>query len=135
MAALCRDHNGVFLGSSAVFYQGIRDPMILETYACREALALAEDLAAQNIVVASNCQGVVNDINNGTGGPNGAIIHEIIARSSIFTSCKFLPKRRNFNFEAHNLAKFACNLPICRHVCLDNPHDQNLVPINIALNQ
>lgn len=65
-AAVCRDSNGNFLGSSAVVFKGIRDPMILETYACREALSLAEDLNEHNIMVASDCQGVVQDINEGT---------------------------------------------------------------------
>ena len=48
--------------------------MILETYACREALSLAEDLYEQNMMVASDCQGVVQDINEGTRGPNATVI-------------------------------------------------------------
>ena len=43
-AAVCRDANGNFLGSSALVIQGVDDPEILETIACREALALAQDL-------------------------------------------------------------------------------------------
>mgnify|MGYP000972605315 CR=1 FL=1 len=66
VAAICRDHDGNYLGSSAVVYHGVTNPMMLETYACREALSLAEDLALQHIMVASDCQGVVKDIPNGT---------------------------------------------------------------------
>uniref|UniRef100_A0A453ANK3 RNase H type-1 domain-containing protein n=1 Tax=Aegilops tauschii subsp. strangulata TaxID=200361 RepID=A0A453ANK3_AEGTS len=110
VAAVCRDQFGMYLGSSAVVFQGINDPLILETYACREALALADDLAVQTICVASDCQGVVNDINKGTGGPNAAIVHEILTRCESFSSFSFIHERRNFNYEAHNLAKFACNL-------------------------
>ena len=91
-------------------YQGITDPLILETYACREALSLAEDLAIQSFTVASDCQVAITDINMGTRGPHAAIVHEIMARSSSFTLCTFVFERRNHNFEAHNLAKFACNL-------------------------
>lgn len=116
-------------------FQGTRDPLILETYACREALALAEDLAIQQIVVASDCQGVVNDINNGTGGPHAAIVHQIIGRRNSFISCSFIHECRNFNYEAHNLAKFACNLGIGRHVWLGNPYDPNLVPMTLVLNE
>ena len=44
VAAVCRDHTGIYLGSSAVVFNGTRDPTILETYACREGMALADDL-------------------------------------------------------------------------------------------
>jgi ribonuclease HI len=133
VAALCRDANGNYLGSSAVVFQGTNDPVILETYACREALALAEDLSITHMVVASDCQGVVNDINEGTGGPHAAIIHEIKHRSTTFSTCTFIHERRNFNFEAHNLAKFACKLGLGRHVWLGSPHDPSRVPMNIAI--
>ncbi|VAI44478.1 unnamed protein product [Triticum turgidum subsp. durum] len=67
VAAVCRDHTGAYLGSSAVVFRDTRDPTVLETFACREALSLAEDLHVQNLMVASDCQGVVNDIVHGTG--------------------------------------------------------------------
>ena len=135
MAALCRDENGNYLGSSAVFYEGVIDPTVLETFSCREGLALAEDLDVHDVVLASDCEGVVNDINWGTSGPNAAITHEIIARSSGFSSCKFIFERRNFNLEVHNLAKYAYNLGIGRDVWLDNPHNPTIVPMNMCLNQ
>ncbi|XP_073362809.1 uncharacterized protein [Aegilops tauschii subsp. strangulata] len=133
VAALCRDQEGHYLGSSAMVYYGITDPLTLETYACREALALADDLGQQKICVASHCQEAVNDINRGTGGPNAALVHEIMNHYNSFISCSFVFERRNFNYEVHNLAKFACNLDIGRHVWLGNPHDPNLVPMTIAL--
>ena len=135
VAALCRDHEGNYLGSSAMVYYGITDPLLLETFACREALALAEDLVEQKIYVASDCQEALNDINRGTGGPNAALVHEIMNHMSSFVSCSFVFERRNFNFEAHNLAKFVCNLNIGRHVWLGYPHDLNLVPMTIPLNE
>ena len=132
VAAVCRDQTGLYLGSSAVVYRGINDPLILETYACREALALADDLTTREICVASDCQEATNDINKGTGGPNASIVHEITTRCNSFISSSFIHERRNFNFEAHNLAKFACNLEVGRHLWLGNPHDPNLVPMMIA---
>lgn len=65
VAAVCRDHAGLYLDSSAVVYRGINDPVILETYACREALALADDLHIKGMKVAPDRLGVVNDINQG----------------------------------------------------------------------
>ena len=132
---MCRDQTGQYLGSSVVVFRGINDPLILETFACREALSLADDLAVQNICVASDCQEAVNDITKGTGGPNAAIVHEISSRCNSFNSSSFIFERRNFNFEAHNLAKFACNLGVGRHVWLGNPHDPNLVPMTMVLDE
>jgi hypothetical protein len=55
MAALCRSHDGVYLGASAIVYEGISNPSTLEVLACREALALAEDLGLSRIHIASDC--------------------------------------------------------------------------------
>jgi hypothetical protein len=44
--AICID--GLYLGASAIVIVGIYDPPSLEALACREALALAEDLALQH---------------------------------------------------------------------------------------
>ena len=134
-AAVCRDDQGNYMGSSSLLIYDMQDPATLEIIACREALALAEDLATTNICVASDCQEVVNDINRGTGGPNAALIHEIMLRCNSFNSFSFAHERRNHNYEAHNLAKFACTPGIGRHVWLGNPHDPNRVPMNIVLNQ
>jgi hypothetical protein len=58
-----------------VVYKGITDPASLESMACREALALAEDLALTTLIVASDCKGVVIDIAEGTKERYAAIIH------------------------------------------------------------
>lgn len=133
VAAVCHARQGLYLGSSTVVFQGVTDPLNMETYAKRESLSQAEDLGIQRVVVASDRQGVVNDINQGTGGPHSAIIHEIIDRRASFQLFSFVHEHRNFNFEAHNLAKFDCNLAIGRHVWLGNPHDPTVVPMNITL--
>ena len=111
-AAICHDHSGAYLGSSVVVFQGMTDPTILETYACREATALAEDLNLQDLCVASDCQGVVKDILMETSGANAAIVHEVIERKGSFRTCSFVFEHWNFNFEVHNLAKYACNLSL-----------------------
>lgn len=43
-AAVCRDREGHYLGSSALVTYGVDDPATLEAIACREAFSLAEDL-------------------------------------------------------------------------------------------
>jgi hypothetical protein len=47
VVAFCRGCNGVFLGASIVVFRGVTEPSTLETLACQEALALAEDLDLQ----------------------------------------------------------------------------------------
>ena len=69
-------------------------------------------------------------MNMGSRGAHAAIIHEIMARSSSFLSCSVVQEHRNHNFKAHDLAKFACNLGIGRHVWLGFTH----YPIGVGLN-
>jgi hypothetical protein len=83
--AICID--GLYLGASAIVIVGIYDPPSLEALACREALALAEDLALQHIQVASDCKTVVEDISEGTMGNYSMIIREIKARATNFQGC------------------------------------------------
>jgi hypothetical protein len=52
----------LYLGPSTVIFRYIIDPHVLETLACREAQALASDLHAQRLFVASECLPVVRDI-------------------------------------------------------------------------
>ena len=82
-AAVCRDANGNFLGNSVLCIAGVDDPVIMETIACMEALALAQGLNLHDVVVASDAKNVVGAINNSDQGPNGAIISKI---NSLFTS-------------------------------------------------
>ena len=60
--AICRDSNGSCLGASSLVVDKITDPVSLEALACRDALALAEDLALPRILVASDCKTVVSHI-------------------------------------------------------------------------
>ena len=58
-----RDHLGAYLGSSAFIIRGMTDPPCLEAIEGHEVLSLMEDLALQNIVIASDCATVVKHIN------------------------------------------------------------------------
>ena len=61
-AAICRDHEGNYLGSSILVIHGMLDPATVEAVACREALSLAQDLGMQHLLVASDCKQVINHI-------------------------------------------------------------------------
>ena len=49
VGAICKYHNSLYLGDSPVTFDEISDPEMLESLACREALALADDLALRHI--------------------------------------------------------------------------------------
>jgi hypothetical protein len=67
-SAVCRDEVGTFLGASSLTISGISDPATLEVLGCREALALAQDLWLQRMVVASDCLQVINNLKGGYAG-------------------------------------------------------------------
>lgn len=100
----------MFQGVSAVVFRNIDDPEVLEILAIREALAILEDLYIQKIFIASDCKVAVEAIKGGTSASYGAVVHEIIERSSAFSSCTSSHEFRSSNFEAHNLAKHALKL-------------------------
>jgi hypothetical protein len=129
-AAFCRGSDGIYLGASVIVVHGVTDPATLEALACREALALAEDLGIDQVFVASDCKTVVNDIKNGTGGPYGAIIEEIKSRAASLRDCSFVFESRTVNFEAHKLARFTSSLELGRHLWLGIPYDLH-IPVNI----
>ena len=130
VAAVCRDGNGVFQGASALTFNNIDDPEVLETLAIREALALSEDLYIQKISVASDCKKVVEAIKTGTSASYGAIVREIKDRARFFSSCLISHEFRTSNVEAHKLAKHALTLGTGRHAWLGQPGDLVFIPVN-----
>ena len=51
MSAVCRDEQGKYMGSSSLVLEGIRDRHSLDVIACREGMALAEDLLVQDVII------------------------------------------------------------------------------------
>ena len=60
VAAVARGETGAFLGASSVVFHGMSDLETVEAMACREALALAQELHLQRITMASDCISVIN---------------------------------------------------------------------------
>lgn len=116
-----------YLGSSSLVIGGVDDPAILEAIACREALALAEDLQVHELIIASDAKQVAADINKRSRGSNGAIISEINSYSSLF-QCNFTFESRKVNVQAHKLAKHSLSLGLGRHVWFGQPHDLTCIP-------
>jgi hypothetical protein len=129
MAAVCRSRDGVFAGASALVYDGITHPGTLEALACRKALDIADDLMLGLVHVASDCLEVVRGLYSENLGIFGSILSEIKERSRFREGTNFIHERREFNFEAHNLAKMASTLPVGRHVWLLAPPDGLNMPV------
>lgn len=88
-AAICRDRDGTYMGSSILTIHGLTDPTVLEAIACRDALNLANDLGLRHLYIASDCKEVVNHIHEASGGLEGTIVREIKQQEKSFTSCSF----------------------------------------------
>lgn len=84
--------------------QGMLDPSVLEALACKEALALAQDLGLHHLQTASDSQEVVKSIRDGAGGAVEAIIWEIQQRKFSFISCNYVHEFRATNYKAHKIA-------------------------------
>ena len=110
---------------------GVADPATLEAIACREAIALAQDLNVQQAMITSDSKQVIGDIHGGNKGLYGPIITEIKARAS-FLNCTFSFEGRATNMDAHRLAKFALSLVSGRHVWLGQPHTPTRIPHSVV---
>ena len=126
---ISRDRHGLFLGASAVIFEGLLDPTILEAQACNEALALAADLHTQSVCVASDCIEVVTNIHTAAPCRYFAVLEEIKHRRRSIQDVHFLHENRKHNEEARALAKAAASLPLGRHVWLTTLPDIICIPM------
>jgi hypothetical protein len=131
VAAVCRSEEVNFLGASALRIEGIGDPSALEAVACREALALAEDLYLQKVTVATDCMQVINNLERPYAGSYSMIIDEIKARSRSFVSVSFKHENRASNREPHSLARSSVSNSVGRQVWLLEPPDGLCIPYNV----
>jgi hypothetical protein len=134
VGVVCRSADGVFLGASAVVFDGITHPGSLEALACREDLNTADDLLLGPILVASDCLEVVNGLKGECWGRFGCILMETRDRAQQRTGTTFVHERRESNGEAHRLARFASTTPAGRYVWfVQPPADLNIPVIYTAM--
>ena len=96
-------------------------------YGVQRAVALAEDLLVQNLIMASDAKQVVQDISSNSRGPYGMVITEIKSKIISF-NCQIVIEGRRTNGDAHSLAKFSLSLAKGRHLWLINPHNPLCIP-------
>jgi hypothetical protein len=88
-----------------VTMEGITDPETMEILACREGLALANDLSLRRVQMVSDCINAVRSLSGPTLGIYGHIIKEIRAVATSFQEMVFVHKSREANQDARTLAR------------------------------
>jgi hypothetical protein len=131
MTAFCYSNDGVYLGARAVVINGITDPATLEALACREALALSDDMLLNCVYVISNCKSVIDEIKDETIWEDMKSFM-IRPRSANSRECSFAFKSRASNFKAHNLVKHMVSNGIGGHLWLNISYC-DILPVNILL--
>jgi hypothetical protein len=109
--------------------EGLTSAEVVEAVACREGMALAQDLSLHRTRVASDCVNAVRSIRGDGLGPYGPIVREIKARKSSFQHVEFVHESRSSNVDAHRLAKSSVYLALGRHVWFLSPPDGVCNPI------
>ena len=104
-AAVCRDAQGVYLGSSTRIVDICDYPGTLEAMACLEALSLAADLNLRRLIIACDAEAVVKQINGGSKAIYSQILHEINIRRQEFEEVRIIHECRMSNMAAHNFVK------------------------------
>ena len=121
VAVIARDGEGTFLGASALVLEGLSEAEVAEALACREGLALADDLGLQTVRVAMDCANAARSIQGASFGSYGPIILEIKRRMESFARVDFVHEGRQSDFDAHQLAKNSVSLDFGRRVWLISP--------------
>lgn len=109
-AAVCRDAQGIYLGSSARIIDNCDDLGTLEAMACLEALPLAADLNLHRFTIACDAETVVKQIKEGSKGIYIHILQEINIRRQEFEEVRIIHEGRTSNMEAHNFVKSVLSL-------------------------
>jgi ribonuclease HI len=110
VGVVCRNNQGNFIVASAMVVPNRTDLETLEALACLEALALAEYCGIHKMLVASNCLNVVKNIKELPRCSYMMILQDIFQRSKSCQYVRFVHEGREYNREAHYLAKYACTL-------------------------
>jgi hypothetical protein len=108
-------------GASALVFLGKSDLETLEALACREACALARDINARRVQVASDYNNAVRSLEHGTMGRYTHVVWEILDSRQEFKSLTFCHEHKISNKEAHMLARSVVLGNQGRQLWLDGP--------------
>lgn len=120
-AAIYCSVDGQYLGASALVINGILDPATIGTITCKDALCLARDAGFRSMIIASDCDGVVRGIHEGSLGENAMIVREIRDMKVALDKVVFKFEGREANGDAHSIARLSLDLAPGRHVWFLEP--------------
>jgi hypothetical protein len=111
----------VFLGASTTVFNGITSSGTLEALACREGITVADDLDVGPMHLVTDCLDVVKGLRDGDLEEYNGIMLNIRDMVSLRGGTTFGHEWREFNVEAHRLARFASSLPVGHYVWFLDP--------------
>ena len=81
---VCEDHEGNCVGASSIALNGLTDVPTFDAVVCLEAQALALDLLASRVCIASDSKLVIQDTEANMGEAHAAVIKEVNDRKMDF---------------------------------------------------
>ncbi|XP_027064446.1 uncharacterized protein LOC113760174 [Coffea eugenioides] len=109
---VARKDDGGLIGAWADSEDKLGEPAVEEAQDIRQALNIAKQKGWRKVLIQSDCKGIIDKINaRKAEDPHiGVILFDILKLRQVFTECSFSFIKREGNFVAHHLAKFAINL-------------------------
>lgn len=122
VGVMCIGSQVIFHEVLVVVFEGVPDSETLKAYVCREARALAEDLAMHRIYIATNYLRVLDDLRAAHHlGAYCMIAREINSHKSSSLACEICHEQHEHYFEAHNIAKMDTNFGSGCHLWFSDP--------------
>ncbi|KAF4347818.1 hypothetical protein G4B88_012931 [Cannabis sativa] len=123
LSAIIRDHNGQLIVAESRFIPGMVSIQLVEAYAIRMGLLLAQKWSLTKVHVAADCLGVVSALQ---ASPNslsdwGMMIREILVLRKHFTFVQFSFVPRDCNVVANALVIWSRKTQSCKLWTIDLP--------------
>jgi ribonuclease HI len=121
VGVFCRSVMGEFMGTSALTILGISDSAVMEALACREAMALAQDLNLQNITVETDCLSLITALEQPYAASFSKVLEEVKEDARLFSRASFRHENRASDSDAHRFARFSISSEVGCQVLLIQP--------------
>jgi hypothetical protein len=103
----------------------------MEVIACREAIALAQDLQLNRITLVLDCLTMINALRQSFYSSFSMVLDEVKSNAAQLEEVAFRHENRSSNIDAHNLARFAVSCNLGCQVWLIRPPDGLCILNNI----
>lgn len=93
-------------------YEGVTDPLSIELLACRDALAMAQEMGLQQVEIETDCQEIQRLWEAPQKSTGFHLIREMKEMSTLFQGFKLRFASRLTNSVAHRLARHSLQLSV-----------------------